>query len=139
MEYFISTDKTKLDIEKIHNYISKESYWAMERTMEQTQSTIKNCLCFGMYSKSNEQLAFVRFVTDHVFFGYIMDFIVFPEHQGQGFGKKFMEFIMKYEVVKNLNTIGLKTKDAQGFYKQFGFEKIGDSELWMANDRQILS
>ncbi|MGI9551649.1 MAG: GNAT family N-acetyltransferase [Aurantibacter sp.] len=139
MEYFTSTDKSKLDLERIHDYISNESYWGVERTMEETHATIENSLCFGMYSKTDEQIGFARLVTDHVFFGYIMDVIVFREYQGKGFGRHLMDFIMDHAVVKKLQTIGLKTKDAHTLYEKYGFKKIGNSPLWMAVDKQILS
>ena len=138
MEYFISTDKTRLDIATIHDFISV-SYWADGRTMEEVRATIENSLCFGIYMKKGEQIGFARVVTDYTFFGYIMDFIVFKEYQGKGYGKILMDFIMDHEVIKNLRTIGLKTKDAHGFYKRYGFKGIGDSPLWMAIDNQVLS
>jgi N-acetylglutamate synthase-like GNAT family acetyltransferase len=139
MEYFISTDKSKLDLRRIHDYIKNESYWGIERTKEETQATIDACLCFGIYLESGEQIGFARLVTDHVFFGYLMDFIIFEDYQSMGYGTKLMEFIMNHKTVCKLKTIGLKTMDAHAMYKKFGFKKIGDSPLWMAVDKQILN
>lgn len=132
---YISTKKEKLDVSKIHGYISNVSYWGRGRTLEEVEMTIENSLCFGLYNAKGEQMAFGRVVTDHLFFGYIMDVIVFEEHQGHGHGKALLEFIMNHEVVSKLKTIALKTKDAQEFYQKFDFKPIGDSELWMANDK----
>ncbi len=137
MEYFISTDKTRLDIAAIHDFIAI-SYWADGRSIEEVRSTIENSLCFGIYSDTGRQIGFARIVTDHTFFGYIMDFIVFIEFQGKGYGKLLMDFIVDHEAVKNLRTIALKTKDAHKFYERYGFTRIAESPLWMAIDKQKL-
>ena len=138
MNYFILTDNSELDFDRIHHYIKNQSYWGMERTVKQTRTTIENCLCFGMYSETHEQLGFARIVTDYVFFGYIIDLINFDKYQGKGLGGKLISFMMNHEVVKRLHTIGLKTKDANSLYGKYWFKKIGDSPLWMANDKQKL-
>lgn len=138
INYSISADKSKLDFERIHDYIRNQSYWGMERTVEQTRATIENCLCFGMYSKTHEQMGFARIITDYVFFGYIMDVIIFDKYQGKGYGSKLIEFLLDHEKLKSLQTIALKTKDAHSIYEKHGFKKVGDSPLWMSIDRQKL-
>lgn len=137
-DYYISTDKALLSVDKIHDYISTVSYWGRERTLEQVETCIANSLCFGLYSDTNGQIGFARMVTDGVVFGNLMDVIIFEPYQAKGYGKKLVSHIMNHEVVKNLKTISLKTKDAHGMYEKFGFNKVGESELWMSNDRVIL-
>ena len=135
MEIHISTDKKLLDVSRIHEYINTVSYWGRGRTLNEVQKTIENSLCFGMYNESMEQLGFARVVTDQVAFGYIMDVIIFEPYQGIGFGTKLVDYVMDHEVVKKLKTIALKTKDAHNLYKKHEFKSIGDSSLWMANDK----
>ncbi len=135
MKVFISTDKSLLDIERIHQYISSVSYWGRGRTLNEVEVTIQNSLCFGMYNDLNDQVGFARVVTDHVAFGYFMDVIVFDSYRGKGYGTKLMEYIMNHETVQNLKTIALKTKDAHELYEKFNFKSIGDSRLWMTNDK----
>lgn len=139
MENFISTDRSKLDVELIHQYICNESYWGLGRTLEKVQNTIEHSLCFGIYLQDNQQVGFGRIVTDYTFFGNIMDVFVIKEYQGQGFGKKLIDAMMNNEIVKKLNTIALKTKDAHGLYEDYGFKSIGDSALWMVLDKQKLT
>jgi GNAT superfamily N-acetyltransferase len=138
MEYYISTDKSLLQLEAIHEFIANQSYWGKGRTLEEVQCTVENSLCFGIYTMAGEQIGFARVVTDYVFFGYFMDVIIFKNYQGLGFGKKFFEFILDHEVIKRLKTLALKTKDAHMLYEKFGFRKVGDSPLWMAIDKQQL-
>ncbi len=135
---YISTDKKLLSVTKIHKYLSTVSYWGRQRSFEQVETIIANSLCFGMYSSANVQIGFARMVTDGVVFGNLMDVIIFEPHQGKGYGKELLSFIMDHQLVRNLKTLALKTKDAHGMYEKYGFKRIGESELWMANDRVVL-
>lgn len=135
--FHIATDRNLLNIDFVHQFI-QESYWGKERTREQTIKTIDNSLCFGMYTKNKEQIGFGRIVTDYVFFGYFMDVIVARNHQGKGLGKVLIETMLNHEITKKLQTVALKTKDAQTLYEKYGFKKVGDSTLWMSIDRQKL-
>ena len=136
--FYISTDKSLLDFDFIHDYMTKTSYWGKGRTIQQTKGTIENSFCFGMYTDDQKQVGFARVVTDYTFFGNIMDVIVDPGHQGNGLGKTLVEFMMNHEIIKDLQTITLKTKDAHSFYEKYGFKKIGDSDLYMSMDKQML-
>lgn len=134
----ISTDKSLLQVAFVHEFV-RNTYWGKGRTMEQTIKTIEHSFCFGMYSKFNEQIGFGRIVTDYTFFGYIMDVIIAEHHQGKGLGKVLIEFMLADNMVKALQTVALKTKDAHSLYGKYGFIKVGDSPLWMSIDRQKLA
>ncbi|MFK7813481.1 MAG: GNAT family N-acetyltransferase [Maribacter sp.] len=137
-DFYISTDKSLINIDFVHDYMSNTSYWGKGRTIQQTKKTISNSFCFGMYTKSNQQIGFARVVTDFVFFGNIMDVIIDPQHQGKGLGKLLVEFMMNNKEIKGLQTITLKTKDAHSLYEKYGFKKVGDSPLYMTLDKQKL-
>nr|WP_299382068.1 GNAT family N-acetyltransferase [Allomuricauda sp.] len=133
MEYSISSDKNKLDFDAIHSAI-KASYWGAYRSRELTRTTIENSVCFGIYSELHGQVGFARLITDKVVFAYIMDVIIFEPFQGQGLGKKLVRHILELPEVKQVQTVALKTRDAHGLYEAFGFQKVGNSEMWMAMD-----
>ena len=135
MTNYISTDKRKLDVDKIQQYISTESYWGKGRTLEDVQTTIDNSFCFGMYDEHNNQIGFARLVTDYILFAYIMDVIIFTEYQGNGYGKIMVDHIMNHELIKKVKTVALKTKDAHSLYERHGFKKVGDSAFWMSIDK----
>ena len=133
-EFYIETDKKKLDFTAIHHAI-KSSYWGAYRTEEMTQSTIDNCLCFGVYLKETDvQIGFARVLTDEVVFAYIMDVIIFDGYRGMGVGKDLVSYILEYPTVKKVLTVALKTKDAHEMYRPFGFDSVGNSSMWMAKD-----
>jgi hypothetical protein len=65
--YLISTDRTKLDLHLIHDYLSHRSYWAQERSLATVEKSIAHSLCFGVYA-GTQQVGFARVVTDMVVF-----------------------------------------------------------------------
>lgn len=134
MEFYISTEKDKLDIEKVHKQVSS-TYWAENRTMEETMMTIEKSICFGIYNEEGEQIAYARIITDGLIFAYIMDVVVFDPYKGKGLGKKLVQHILDRPDVKNVNTVALKTMDAHSFYKTLGFKSVGNSKMWMSIER----
>ena len=117
-EYFVSTDKSKLNIEVIKSLI-KQSYWAKDRTEETILKSIENSICYGVY-KNNEMIGFGRVVTDYSTVYWICDIIIEMSFRGKGLGKKLMENIMSTKEIQGLLGI-LATKDAHGLYEQNGF------------------
>jgi N-acetylglutamate synthase-like GNAT family acetyltransferase len=134
MDFYISTDKGKLNKQKIHEEVSS-TYWGKGRTWEETQMTIEKSICFGMFDKNDKQIAYARMMTDGLVFAYIMDVIVFDPYKGKGLGKKLVQHILDRPDVKKVNTVALKTMDAHSFYEALGFKNVGDSKMWMSIER----
>ncbi|WP_321347311.1 GNAT family N-acetyltransferase [uncultured Draconibacterium sp.] len=126
----ISTNKQKLDIQLIHNYLSNESYWAKGRSLETVQRSIENSLCFGVYHE-NRQLGFARVITDYAVFAWLLDVFILPEYQGKGYGKKLVKAIITHPDLQGLRRWGLGTDDAHELYKQFGFTSLQKPENMM--------
>lgn len=129
-DFSISTDKTKLNIGIIYNYLCKESYWAKNIPMKTVKKSIKGSCCFGVYHKS-EQVGFARVVTDHATFGYIADVFILDEYRGKGLSKWLMETIMNHPELQGLRRWMLATRDAHGLYAQFGFLPLDKPERIM--------
>jgi GNAT superfamily N-acetyltransferase len=130
--YFISTNKEKLDIDTIYNYIAFESYWAQGIPKTIVEKSIEGSLCFGLY-KNNEQIGFARLVTDKATFAYLADVFVLPEYRGKGLSKWLMQTIHAHPELQTLRRWMLATRDAHGLYEQSGWTKLtpDDSELFM--------
>jgi GNAT superfamily N-acetyltransferase len=120
-EFLYSTDKTKLNIEYIHYFLSKESYWAKNIPIELVKTSIEGSLCFGVYHQG-KQIGFARVITDYATFGYLADVFIDKDYRGQGLSKELMKFIMEQDVIKKLRRFMLATLDAHSLYAQFGFE-----------------
>lgn len=127
----ISTEKEKLDIALIHGYLSRESYWAKGRSMEEVELSIVHSLCFGAYAPGGRQLGFARVLTDQVVVAWLMDVFVIPEARGQGIGKQLLEAVLDHPQLQAVNGIGLRTEDAHAFYRRYGFEVVSLPQTWM--------
>lgn len=125
----ISTDKSKLQIEVIHGFLTA-SYWAKGRTIDEVKKTIEHCFCFGVYL-DEKQIGFARIVTDYTVFAYLMDVFILPEHQGKGYSKQLMKAINEEPQLQSCKVWMLKTVDAHGLYKQFGFTELKHPEKVM--------
>ena len=147
-EFVISTDKNKLDIQFIQNYLSTESYWAKNIPVETVKKSIDGSCCFGLYVNENvsaasqtlragsqnavrKQVGFARVVTDYATFGYLADVFVIEKFRGKGLAKWLMEEIMNHEDLQGLRRWMLATKDAHGLYIKFGFLPLDKPERIM--------
>jgi GNAT superfamily N-acetyltransferase len=126
----ISTDKSKLDIELIHHYLSNESYWAKGRSIETVVKSIENSLCFGVFC-DNKQVGFARVVSDYAVFAWIMDVFILENYRNRGLGKELIKRIVNHENLQNLQRWGLGTEDAHGLYEKFGFKPLSKPENMM--------
>lgn len=128
-DIIVSTDKKKLDIRLIHEFLTN-SYWASGRTIDQVKMSIENTICFGIYVK-NEQVGFARVLTDKVVFAYLMDVFVVKTHRGKGYSKILLDKILKHPDLLEIGKWFLGTRDAHSLYKQFQFVEIPKPELYM--------
>jgi GNAT superfamily N-acetyltransferase len=128
--YLFSTDKNKLQLKVIHDYLSKESYWAQNMPLELIKESIAGSICFAIYF-NNKQIAYARVITDNATFAYLADVFVLEEHRGKGLSKELMRFILDHPSLKKLRRFMLATRDAHGLYKQFGFNTLAKPETIM--------
>jgi len=129
--YTISTDKARLDVGVIHDYLSQISYWAQGRSRDTVKRSIENSLCFGVYDGA-QQVGFARVVTDSVTFGWLCDVFILPTHQGRGLGKWLVECVTAHPDLQGLKNFLLATRDAHGLYASHGgFRPLEQPEKWM--------
>jgi len=130
MDYSISTDKAKLNVEVIHDYLCHKSYWAKGRSLERVEKSIDNSLCFGLYDSNNTMLGFSRVVSDNVVIAYLMDLFILEAYQGKGLGTKLVKYIMEQPDLQ-VRLWFLGTADAHGLYKKFGFASLDNPDRFM--------
>ncbi|MEO8151232.1 MAG: GNAT family N-acetyltransferase [Bacteroidia bacterium] len=128
--YSINIDKAKLQPEVIHRYLSEESYWAKNISLEQVMKRIENAFCVGIYFK-DEQVGFARLITDYTSFAYLADVFILEPHRGKGLSNQLMEFILSRNEFQNIRRFMLATRDAHALYEKFGFRPIANPERWM--------
>ena len=132
-ELFITTDKSKLNLDLVHKFLNT-AYWSKGRSIEIINKSVENSLCFGVYNK-NEQLGFARVVTDFSIFAYLADVFILEEYRSLGIGKKLIQTILEYPELKDIKRWMLATTDAHKFYSQFGFNNLDQPEKFMEMKR----
>ena len=133
-DFCISTDKSKLDIKIIHDYLCNQSYWAKNIPVQTVQKSIEGSCCFGLYKKIDsvlKQVGFARVITDCATFGYLADVFILESYRGKSLSKWLMKTIMDCPDLQGLRRWLLATKDAHGLYLQFGFSALDKPERIM--------
>lgn len=128
-KYIVSDDKSKLDINFIHSFITN-SYWGKGRSLEEVTKTIDNSDCFGIYN-NNKQIGFARVVSDYVIFAYLFDVFITEEYRGKGLSKILLNEVFENRKYKKIKKWYLATQDAHGLYEKFGFQSIANPERLM--------
>jgi len=127
--YLLSTEKSKIDIEAVHDFLSR-SYWAEGIPLETVKRSIENSLCFVICHQ--EMLAgFARVVSDFATFAYLADVFILPEHRGKGLSKWLVQIILGHPQLQGLRRFTLATRDAHALYAQFGFKLFAKPDRWM--------
>jgi GNAT superfamily N-acetyltransferase len=138
-EFCISTDKTKLDVDSIHGFLSTKAYWCLNIPKDTVQKAIQNSRCFGVY-QNEKQIGFARVISDFSTIAYLGDVYILEEYRGKGLSKWLIETIMSDPNLQGLRRWILLTADAHGLYRQFGWTNIGEPDKWMTvHDKNVYS
>jgi len=127
--YLVSTDKSKIDVETVHHFLS-HSYWAENIPLEVVRKSIENSLCFGIYHQE-KLVGFARAISDFATFAYLADVFILPEERGKGLSKWLIGIILEHPQLHGLRRFTLATRDAHSLYAQFGFSLFDKPERWM--------
>ena len=131
--YEISTDRGRLDVAVIHDFL-RSSYWAQGISRAVVERSIQHSLCFGAFL-GGQQVGFARVITDFAAFAYLADVFVVPEHRGRGVAKMLLRAIVEHPELQGLRRVLLATRDAHGLYAQFGFQPLAHPEDFMTIHR----
>ena len=126
----ISADPARIDIDLVHAYLTT-SYWAQGRSHATVERSIQHSFCFGAY-RGGRQVGFGRVITDFAVFAYLADIFVIPAFQGQGIGKAIVRAMVEHPRLQGLPLVLLRTRDAHGLYRQFGFDAVPEPDEMMA-------
>lgn len=134
--FHIATDKEKLDVEMIHNFLSTKAYWSMNIPREKVHSSISNSLCFGVYHK-DAQIGFARVISDFATIAYLGDVFIVEEYRRRGLAKWLVGFVMKHPRLQGLRRWILVSGDAKELYAQYGWADIKNSKNWMEIHNEV--
>ncbi|HLU81801.1 MAG TPA: GNAT family N-acetyltransferase [Trueperaceae bacterium] len=135
LDYRISTNQEEMDVDAIHEYLTR-SYWAAGIPRDVVARSIEGSLCFGIFL-GTAQVGFARVITDRATYGYLADVYVLEEHRGIGLSKRLMATVLAHADLQGLRRIQLRTRDAHGLYRQFGFTQNAKPESLMELQRPL--
>lgn len=133
--YWVSDDRSLIDVGLVHMWISEQSYWARGRPYPSTVAAIENSLVFGLYAADGAQAGFARQVTDRVTFAWLCDVFVGEAHRGRGLGSFLVRVATGHPDVAMIRQV-LSTKPERTLYRQFGFDRLATPERWMERGQE---
>jgi GNAT superfamily N-acetyltransferase len=134
----LSTDPARIDVARVHRWLSEDAYWAKGRPYDVVARSIANSLVFGVYRPrpDGEQVAFARVVTDGATFAWLCDVYVDRAVRGAGLGTWLATAARDALAERGVRRIILATLDAHDVYAKVGFEAIPDPRRYMEYDRR---
>jgi GNAT superfamily N-acetyltransferase len=133
--YRYSADSADIDRERVHRWLSEDSYWAAGRSRARQDAAIDGSRCFAaLDAETGEQVAFARVVTDGATFAWLCDVYVDRAHRGRGAGRGLVAFVAGELEKLDLRRWMLRTGDAHELYARFGFGELEELETWMARE-----
>jgi GNAT superfamily N-acetyltransferase len=128
--YWVSDDRSLVDVKLVHRWLSTESYWALGRSLDVVARSIRESLTFGLYGPDDAQVGVCRLVTDSATFAWLCDVFVDPARRGGGLGTFLVATATAHPDVQDLRLV-LGTRDAHELYRRFGFESLAAPDRWM--------
>ena len=126
----VATDPARLDVERIHRWLSEDAYWAVGRSLDVVERSIAGSLNVGAYV-GIEQVGYARVVTDGATFAWLCDVYVDPEHRGRGVGTAILDAVDEQLEPMGLARTLLATSDAHAIYARRGFSPLPDDGRYM--------
>ena len=135
--YQISTDPDRLDLDRVHRWLSTDAYWALGRDRATVDRAFAGSLGFGVYRPGDgAQAAVARVVTDRATFAWLCDVYVDPAERGRGLGTWLAGAVRDHLAELGVRRILLATADAHGVYAKVGFGPV-DPDRWMELDQRV--
>ncbi|BCJ86343.1 GNAT family N-acetyltransferase [Effusibacillus dendaii] len=128
--YTVSTDRDRLDLDRVYSFLHKEAYWSQGIPREIVIRSVQNSLCFGVYL-GEEQVGFARVISDFATYAYLADVFITEPHRGRGLSKLLLESILSHPDLQGIRRFMLMTQDAQGLYEKFGFQTVAVPDMHM--------
>jgi GNAT superfamily N-acetyltransferase len=130
--YELSTDPERIDVDRVHGWLSTDAYWAIGRSRETVERTIAGSTVFGVYRCADGvQVAFARAVTDNATFAWLCDVYVDRQERGRGLGTWLAATARDELTRRGVRRILLVTRDAHDVYAKVGFQPLAAPERFM--------
>lgn len=135
--YQLCTDPQRIDLDRVHRWLSHDAYWALGRDRETVARAFAGSIPFGVYRPGDGgQVAVARAVTDRATFAWLCDVYVEPAERGRGLGTWLAGAVRDHLATLGVRRILLATHDAHEVYAKVGFTPMVDPHRWMQLDQR---
>jgi hypothetical protein len=83
-EYMITTEKSKLNLGVIHDFLTNQAYWCKNIPFDIVKTSVENSLNLGVFH-NEKQIGFARVILDYATIAYLGDVFIVPSYQGRDF------------------------------------------------------
>ncbi|MFA5594445.1 MAG: GNAT family N-acetyltransferase [Trueperaceae bacterium] len=125
-QFTIDTDLARIDLRKVHHWLSTDAYWALGRSYEVVRQAAEASINFGAYDSDGQLRGYARVVTDGVTFAWLCDVYVDRECRGNGLGQLISQAVVDELAPLNLKRILLMTSYSHSLYERVGFERFAE-------------
>jgi|SRR5690625_483999 len=129
--FVADTDRARLDLAAVHQWLSTDAFWALDRPFDVVEQTANASVNFGVYSPAGEQVGYARVFTDGVTFGWLCDVYIARQVRGRGLGTALSTVIVEALRPLRLHRVMLSTVDAHELYAKTGFIPFPDPQKLM--------
>jgi len=130
-DYEIDSDLARMDLERVHQWLSTDAFWALGRTRETVETAARHSLNFGVFTRDGTKVAYARVATDCATFGWLCDVYVDRDHRGRGLGTRLSEAVVARRRPMQLKRLLLSTLDVHEVYSRVGFVPMPHPEMLM--------
>lgn len=117
-EFALSDELARVDLDALCELLHS-THWAVKRPREIIAKSLCHSINFSLRHRGR-QIGFARVVTDHATYSYLCDVVIAAEFRAQGLGKWMLGCVLDHPALTGTR-MDLLTKDAQEFYRAFGF------------------
>jgi GNAT superfamily N-acetyltransferase len=130
--YRICDDPDRIQVDRVHSWLSTDAYWALGRSRDVVATAIANSIVFGVYRDADEQqVGFARAITDLATFGWLCDVYIDRPERGRGLGRWLVGTARDELHRRGVRRLLLATLDAHDVYAPLGFAPLAHPDRWM--------
>ncbi|MFF5172738.1 GNAT family N-acetyltransferase [Micromonospora sp. NPDC000089] len=134
--YLISTDPGRLDLDRVHHWLSTDAYWALGRDRATVARAFAGSIGYAVHRPDGGgQVAVARAVTDGATFGWLCDVYVAREERGRGLGGWLAGAVRDHLASLGVRRILLATLNAHGVYAKLGFTGVDPGHFMQLDQR----
>jgi len=116
-----------------------DQYWNVGVSRDRLeQALVRSPAWVGARDEDGRLVATGRATGDGAKWAFLFDIVVAPEWRGRGLGRSLVRLLLDHEAVRGARKVLLRTRDAHGLYRKFGFVDreaggaLGSTEMELA-------